>query len=138
MDGGKPDVIDLDQHQWIVHPDGDDLAVASVFRKVMIGIHRHSHIPTQQLLTRAMAQDYEVGIGDEVLMIGRFINHQGRLHNQPAVRFGSISVMDRPISNSAIGQDQLSYSVEMRSRTGFSGSPVAVYRTPNTVYERAQ
>ena len=39
-------------------------------------------------------------------------------------------MMAEPITNPAIGKDQESFAVEMRSRTGFSGSPVMVYRTP--------
>ena len=59
-------------------------------------------------------------------MIGRFLNHQGTKDKiVPAVRFGNISVMLEIIWNSTVNKDQLSFSVEMRSRTGFSGSPAA-------------
>ena len=48
----------------------------------------------------------------------------GRLKDKivPAVRFGNISVMLELIWNSTVNKDQLSFAVEMRSRTGFSGS----------------
>ena len=59
-------------------------------------------------------------------MIGRFLNHQGTKDKiVPAVRFGNISVMLELIWNSTVSKDQLSFAVEMRSRTGFSGSPAA-------------
>ena len=65
-------------------------------------------------------------------MIGRFLNHQGTKETiTPAHRFGNISVMPEPIWNTCINADQLSFAVEMRSRTGFSGSVVAAYRGPN-------
>ena len=41
-------------------------------------------------------------------------------------------MMLQPIYNSATKKDELSFAVEMRSRAGFSGSPVAVYRTAAT------
>jgi hypothetical protein len=54
-------------------------------------------------------------------MIGRFLNHQGTKDKiVPAVRFGNISVMLELIWNSTVSRP-----VEMRSRTGFSGSPAA-------------
>ena len=40
--------------------------------------------------------------------------------------------MLQSIYNSATKKDELSFAVEMRSRAGFSGSPVAVYRNAAT------
>jgi hypothetical protein len=132
-DGSTPDVIELDINDWHVNPNGSDVAVACLIGKISEAIHKVSFVPTTRFITREMAKEYELGVGDEVLMVGRFINHQGKTDNLAAARFGSISVMPAPIRNKAIGKDQLSYAVEMRSRTGFSGSLVAAYRTVATV-----
>ncbi len=127
-DGLKPDVIDLDTHDWIVHPDGDDLAIASLIGKMDFGIHALRMMPTHKILTKEQMIEYEIGVGDEVLMPGRFLNHQGSRDNRPAMRFGCVSMMLENIPHPGLKRNQESFAVEMRSRTGFSGSPVAVYR----------
>jgi hypothetical protein len=134
-DGGLPDVFEKDASEWICHPDGDDVAVTPLVGQISETIHKISFGYTHWFISEEMVKSLEIGLGEEVFMIGRFINHQGRIHNSPAARFGSISVMPEPIWNSAILKDQLSYAVEMRSRTGFSGSMVVVYRTPATVLD---
>ncbi len=131
--GGDPAIIELDERNWHVHPNGNDVAVASLTKMIDVAIHKVSYIPTSRFISRKDATDWELGVGDEVFMVGRYVNHQGRIENTAAVRFGSISVMPQPIYNKAIGKDQLSYAVEMRSRSGFSGSFVAAYRTIATI-----
>jgi hypothetical protein len=71
-------------------------------------------------------------------MVGRFVNHQGEKENRLAARFGSISMMQEPIWVARDNRWQESFAVEMRSRTGFSGSPVTVYRTPYTSVTKGQ
>jgi hypothetical protein len=132
-DGNPPEIIDKECDQWYPHPEGDDIAVLPLFDRVDQAIHKISYANTDQFITGAFISDNDLGIGDEVFMSGRFINHQGKFHNQAAARFGSISMMPEPILNNGIGKYQLSYAVEMRSRTGFSGSPVFAYRKPWTV-----
>ena len=97
--------------------------------------HKMSFFKEETFLTKDKVSNYNVGIGDEVFMIGRFINLQGTKTNRPAARFGSLSVMNTmiPIKKDGVTRRQESYAVEMRSRTGFSGSPVMLYRTKTTV-----
>src|SRR5205823_82762 len=63
--------------------------------------------------------------------IGLFVDHDGVTTNVPSARFGNISML--PNKNATIEQPTNyrgeSYVVDMHSRTGFSGSPVFVYRT---------
>lgn len=132
-DGSKPDVIHLEPTDWQVHPGGGDVAVASLIGKINQAEHKISFIPTTRFVTRELVDHWEIGVGDEVFMVGRFVNHQGKTDNVAAARFGTISVMPQPIYNKAIQRDQLSFAVEMRSRTGFSWSLVTVYRTVATV-----
>jgi hypothetical protein len=80
------------------------------------------------VVTEEKIKEYNIGIGDDVFMISRFIGHEGREENKPAVRFGNISVMPDP--NDPVVTDegkQEAYLVEMRSVGGASGSPVFWY-----------
>lgn len=126
-DGGPPDVLDIEQEAWVAHPGGDDVAVTCVNGMLDAAIHRVTHIKQGSIFGPEDIENYEVGVGDEVFMIGRFVNLQGRKANQPAARFGNISAGLSPIP--VEGRLQEAFAVEMRSRTGFSGSPVLVYRT---------
>jgi hypothetical protein len=91
-------------------------------------------VTTKKLITPEILAAHQVGYGDDIFMIGRFLNLQGTKNKLAhAVRLGNISSMEQPIWNSVTNNDQESFAVEMRSRTGFSGSPVAVYRSDQKV-----
>ena len=62
-------------------------------------------------------------------MIGRFVDHQGFNRNVPALRFGNISMAPAPLEQEN-GKIAKSYCIDIHSRSGYSGSPVFVYRTP--------
>ena len=83
-------------------------------------------VPSKVVLTEEMSRTYAVGPGDETIMIGRLIAHDGRVRNSPSVRFGNISMMpDEPFRHD--GRIQRSFIVESRSIPGYSGSPVFVH-----------
>jgi len=64
-------------------------------------------------------------------MIGRFRVHAGKRKNFPAHCFGNIAKMnEEPLLNTYTQLMQESIIAEMRSISGFSGSPVIVYITP--------
>ena len=74
----------------------------------------------------------DVGVGDECVMLGRFMGLDGRERNVPTARFGNISM--RPIpAHSATPVSADYFYVETRSQAGFSGSPVFVYYETTTV-----
>lgn len=131
-DGLGTDIFDIDQNEWIAHPTAD-LAAVSLFGFIDTLQHKISFVPEDLLITEEFAVQSDLGVGDEVFMIGRFVNHQGAIINHPAARFGSISMTPETIRISGVHHPQLAYAVEMRSRTGFSGSPVSIYRTAATV-----
>jgi hypothetical protein len=134
-DGGPPDIWDIDQNSWIAHPT-EDLAATPAISLYDRTKHRISFTEESKMLTPDLMAHLDVGVGEEVFMIGRFVNLQGETINLPAARFGSISVGVTDIATrDADGsiRSQESFAVEMRSRTGFSGSPVIVYRTLTTV-----
>jgi len=107
---------------WQEHPDGHDLIVASL-GYISPDVAQYKAIDTTYFVTPELIADYDIGIGDEVAMIGRFIGHDGKQKNMPSARFGNISMMPM---NHSVGSLQESFAVEMRSVSGFSGSPVFV------------
>jgi hypothetical protein len=111
--------------QWKQHPDGDDVACfhisPDVERMKFISI-RASMFVTQDLISRE-----DIGIGDDVFMIGRFINHDGKQRNSPAVRFGNVAMMATERIETEYGVQQESLLVEVRSLPGYSGSAVFLF-----------
>ena len=125
---GSTKIIEYGPEQWVEHPDGDDVVVACAYQKLYREEDQISSAAFNQLLSEEASRQADVGAGDDVLMIGRFINHQGRETIRPAVRFGNISMAPEKIWHPTLKRFQLSYAVEKKSRTGFSGSPVITYR----------
>lgn len=126
-DGGV-DFLEFEPHEWIEHAGGDDLAVIP-----MPANRDHLRVtfnPAKDLLTKEQVAELDIGPGDDVFMVGRFINHEGKTRNVPAARFGNISVMPQEKVPQPTGFMQESFLVEMRSQAGYSGSPVHVYRPP--------
>jgi hypothetical protein len=60
-------------------------------------------------------------------MVDRFIGHDGKQSNLPTARFGNISRMDGEPIEDKYGIRQDSFLVDIRSISGYSGSPVFVY-----------
>jgi hypothetical protein len=118
---GKKHIIETDERKWHKHPSGDDLAV------YLISLNpaeiRFNHISDKHLMSKKDAADMSVGVGDDVFVVGRFINHEGQQKNIPTARFGCVGQMpNEPIKIG--GFDQECFLVEARSIGGFSGSPV--------------
>jgi hypothetical protein len=89
--------------------------------------HKFGILPSASFITRESIEHAKIEAGDDVFMIGRFIDHDGGPVNRPAVRFGNISVMPSPIEQPN-GLEAESYCIDLHSRSGYSGSPVFVYR----------
>lgn len=128
-DGGF-DVFPFDDVQWHFDPKSrSDIAVIPLALDPTV--YKMSTIPTSGFLTEEINAMALVGPGDDVFMLGRFIDHDGGNVNRPAARFGHISINPTPIMQSN-GATANSYCVDLHSRTGYSGSPVFVYRTPGS------
>jgi hypothetical protein len=123
---GNVDILPHDPAEW-TFDRRYDIAV------IPIGLspkaHKFTHIPIGMFLTREAVDKEEVGIGDDIFMVGRFMDHDGGVTNRPATRFGNISVMPSPIEQPN-GHMADSYCVDLHSRSGYSGSPVFMYRLP--------
>jgi hypothetical protein len=124
---GSPEILDVPIDHWHFLPGGPDLAVTAV----RIEPEEHDAILFQLSREEEDLSKTQFGpfdVGDDVFMIGRFIDYEGAETNRPALRFGNISIMNANIRQKT-GYRGPSIVVDMHSRTGFSGSPVFAYRT---------
>ena len=135
-ESGKPDILEFSENDWKYVPGGGDVAVCSLRGHLREDYHKATVIPLTSFATKNIIDQHRIGIGDDVFMVGRFIDHDGGPSNSPAVRFGNISVMPMPIEPMANGVKD-SYCIDLHSRSGFSGSPVFVYRTPGNDIEQS-
>jgi len=128
-DGGVS-IIALDPSDWEHLPNGGDVAAAR-FEGIEDGPGAYLCV-TDEVFLRKDECGKLLGLGDDVLMVGRFIDHDGGVTNKPALRFGNISIEPTAVawenSNDAVEY----FCLDMHSRTGFSGAPVFAYRTPGS------
>lgn len=122
---GAFDVIETKKDDWSFHPLGSDIAVAGL--NLDNSKHEISFLNPDFLLTKEFMDAGNVGAGDDVFMVGNFQDRGGRKRNYPTVRFGNISQNpNEPMRNPHTGLDEESFIVEMRSASGYSGSPVVL------------
>ena len=128
---GKVDTLTFGPEDWYFIPGKDDVAVVPLDFSDTVGKFFLTFIGTNLIHTAKSLASDEIGPGDDVFMAGRFIDIDAKETNTVSVRFGNISTVPVPIEqpNDYIGD---CYCVDMHSRTGYSGSPVFVYRTPGS------
>jgi len=73
------------------------------------------------------------GPGEEVVMLGRFLGYDGTDENKPAARFGHLAMATPVPIEHPWGFTQASFLIECRSVSGFSGSPIFIYRVQTTL-----
>ena len=131
---GSSECFDISNATWTFHPDGDDVAVTEFATDYDVFDHVFSS--SGMLITREFIKQHEIGIGDDIFVIGRFRYHEGRKRNYPSARFGYIAQMPDEsilVKRSPIyTAKQEAFLVEMRSIGGYSGSPVFLYIPPMT------
>jgi hypothetical protein len=132
---GAMDAFEFKKEDWHTSKT-DDLAV--LMMPTIDKVFKVHAIPIECLISPDFVKVHDVGIGDEVLMIGRFINREGIQKNSPTARFGHIAQMPGDpiqieINKKTFWQEE-AFLIETRSIGGFSGSPV--YLIPNKNYER--
>jgi hypothetical protein len=123
-DGGM-EFLETKSYEWVPHQAGDDISVLPF--DIEEQDLKHSAIPITSFVTQSLVELEDIGIGDDTVMIGRFINHEGKQQNAPAVRFGNIAMMPKEKIRSPSNFDQESFLVETRSLPGYSGSAVLLY-----------
>ena len=111
---------------------GLDVAVSPILR-LRRSVHAAAAVGIPTLLTAAEEEKDDIGEADDVFMVGRFIDYDGEKTNIPAFRFGHISIKEAILKQETDFKGR-SIVVDMHSRTGYSGSPVFVYRTPGSSF----
>lgn len=122
---GQTEIIPLGLNQWIPHPKGDDIAIAPLGQREK-RTDRLYNIPSFLLLNHDTINIFDIGLGDDIYMVGRFVHHDGKSTNKPSVRSGIISVMPDPHEGIEFeeGVRHEAFLIEMHSISGYSGSPV--------------
>lgn len=124
----------IEGDEWTFHPDGDDLGVIPVVMDK--SICDHTFLPSEMFIDKNFIDEHDIGLGDEVFIIGRFQYHEGRKRNYPSARFGNLAQMpNEPIRVKRAANYtalQEAFLVEMRSIGGYSGSPAFIYIPPYT------
>ncbi len=132
MKDGTFDVFEFGQEDWKSHRHGDDVAAC------LLNPHENLNIeviPREKLLTEKDVERYNIGPGDDTLMVGRFINQAGRQRNTPSARFGNIAMSPLESIKDRRGIEQKVFLVETRSLPGYSGSPVFLITPPLVFFE---
>ncbi|MCH8063445.1 MAG: trypsin-like peptidase domain-containing protein [Chloroflexi bacterium] len=127
QDGGT-EILELNEGDWVHHPDADDVAICQV--EISVDTLHVRRISPSIFLTKELITDHAIGPGDETFFLGRFISHDGKQQNLPILRFGNIAMMPWQPVRHPRGINQESFLIEARSLSGFSGSPVFLFTAP--------
>lgn len=132
---GSSVVMEIDPEMWIPHPENDDLAILQATQLPenldLVGI------PREMFLTEELKLKNDIGPGDDVFLIGRYVDIEGKTYNTPTVRTGIVSLFPRdPIPQPQRAHLQETVVVEARSRSGYSGSPTFVVQSPRISHEK--
>lgn len=74
-----------------------------------------------------MANERNVGLGPDVVMMGRFVELSGQEEVRPVARFGCIANPEVFLKTRSFGNPQEALVVECHSVPGFTGSPVLIF-----------
>ena len=132
---GRGDVREFGPEDWFFIPQGPDVAVIPLELDYRLPydvphVHASGFAPQGGWPGGPSNRDLP-SVGDDAFMLGLFVDHKGLTTDVPSARFGNISML--PSTSALIKQPTgymgESYIVDMHSRTGFSGSPVFLFRT---------
>jgi hypothetical protein len=125
--------------KWFYHPtekDSVDVAVLP-FGSARFNEYDIEWIPEQLFATDQRIADFEIGLGDELFIIGLFTRFFGRTTLTPIVRTGNIAMMPKDKLPAKGFGEMEAYLVEGRSIGGLSGSPAFVRNTVKTPMQTA-
>lgn len=129
---GKSRTIDIEPDEWQFIPGGADISAIDITDRIDPKQDEISCIPSGWWGGKQFLDTVSLGLGEDGFMLGLLANHAGQHKNMIAARFGNVSMLasdEAPIKQPN-GAVRPSHLFDMRSRGGFSGSPVFVYRVP--------
>jgi hypothetical protein len=129
---GPPEIFPFEPCEWTFLPNFHDIAVVPIALDPR-ALKAQALEASSFFLTKEVVASQEINAGEDVFMLGRFMDYDGVEANCPSMRFGNISMMEA-IVKQPTGFLGPSLVVDMHSRTGFSGSPVFVYRTTGSIF----
>lgn len=121
--GGQSVWAKCQSTDWLFHPTDPSVDVALLHIGVPQGWD-HLVIPLSMCVTSQTFEVNEVGLGDEVFIVGLFRHHHGTERNIPIVRVGNLAALtEEKVNTKDLGLVD-AYLIEARSIGGLSGSPV--------------
>jgi hypothetical protein len=124
--GSRTEILETPVDGWWHHPDGDDVSVFPLGVSPEREFY-YAAIPASSFMHDVDGRSW-LGPGEDVFILGRYIDRRGMQLDTPMARFGHIAAPPVNVRNNWRGIDQLSFLVELLSRSGYSGSPVIVFR----------
>jgi hypothetical protein len=130
---------EYDPSDW-VFSSTDDLAVLDVTDQIEFSEDRGipylrpiEFVSERFFVSEKFRDDHNIGVGDETIMLGLLTQHDGGKLNLPVARFGNIAAEPNSLTPVQLGRWDRSASPawlnDCRSRGGFSGSPVWIWRS---------
>lgn len=112
---------------WRKSKTGDDVVVLDVTELVVGSNESIGHIDSGEIVGRIREPFF--GIGADLYMLGLLADEKDVGRNLPRARFGNLSALADDTIPARQGNDaeRPCHLADMRSRTGFSGSPVIGY-----------
>lgn len=112
-------------HEWTYSPTGDDVVAIDLTDR-LLPADAFGYIDSE-LLSQNNKQFY--GLGCDLYMLGTFVSERDVGKNVPRARFGNLSALadEYVLVKQGNGSSKPMHLADMRSRTGFSGSPVLGY-----------
>lgn len=126
LKGAGAQLIGTPIDEWVFHPQESNVDVATLNWAPSEEKFDYVALPIKYALTEDIIKKENIGVGDDVFLVGLFANHFGSKRNLPIVRVGNIASMPEEKVRTDYG-DIDAYLVEARSIGGLSGSPVFVY-----------
>jgi hypothetical protein len=121
--------VDYVPREWFVTPENFSHATHDV-NDLQPGVEA---LPPLDYEWEHQPLGWPFGPGEEVVMLGRFLGYDGTDENKPAARFGHLAMAPPVPIKHPWGFTQPSFLIECRSVSGFSGSPIFIYRVQTTI-----
>ena len=126
---GKTRPLKFGPEEWHFNDDLGDIAAIDLTMHLDANRDQVSCIDELSFVGEDFTSYYTLRLGADVFMIGLFVSHDGGTRNVPSAKFGNVSMLadgGAPVEQPH-GKPLPAHLADMRSRTGYSGSPVFVY-----------